>query len=271
MNDTAGTVRLIRGTPIASATWSAGVGGPGVSMANDPSAALYATVYRSNCSSTQTFGSQSPQQRGTPGQARGCFPYALSSIPANFEDISATGTILLATASGTTGNTGNSPVTLPAPFTYLGTPYTTINISMCGFTTFGKPLASAYDQFNDVNPSTTDPNGVLAVFWDRLQRNTTGNLLMQRRSNYTIISWQDFGLYLASSCHLNFQQKLFDDGSIEFHYGAMTPSSFDTSNYTSGSSATAWIETMDGTAALPISVNTAFGILPNTAYRFTPY
>jgi hypothetical protein len=145
---------------------------------------------------------------------------------------------------------------------------------MCGYATFGPALPAACNTTNDQTPQTTAPNGVLAPFWDYLLRNSpSGNLLMQRMSNYTIISWQDFGLSNGSACHVNFQQKLFDDGTIEFHYGAVMSCLTDSSNLflSSGGNATVWLEKPDGTAALPISVHTALGILPNTAYRFTPY
>jgi hypothetical protein len=275
MDDVAGSLSLTKGAPIATISWSAGVGGPGISMNSDLSAALYASgaTGSNNCSSSRTYGSLTPPQRGSPGAPEGCFPYSLSSIPGNFEDISAAGTALLV---GTTYDyTGHTTVTLPAPFTYFGTSYTTMDVSMVGFTVFGSVLTSAYDTTNSTVPSTSAPTGVVAPFWDQIVRNTGGKLLMQRMTPpgglpYTIISWQNFRIYAESTTAVhNFQEKLFDDGSIEFHYGLMDPGTYAPARST-GSSATVWIEKPDGTAALPVSINTANGIQPNSGWRFTP-
>jgi hypothetical protein len=95
---------------------------------------------------------------------------------------------------------------------------------------------------------------------------------MKRMSNYTIISWQDFAIYGQSpNNHLYFQEKLFDTGVIEFHYGVMDPGPFVPPTFTQarGSSATVWIERPDGTGALAASIN-APNVLANTAWRFTP-
>ena len=62
---------------------------------------------------------------------------------------------------------------------------------------------------------------------------------------------------------LNFEVTLFEKGVIEFHYGTMTGTN------ANGNSATRWIDNLDSTAALALSVNQAT-VSPNTAFRFTP-
>jgi hypothetical protein len=67
---------------------------------------------------------------------------------------------------------------------------------------------------------------------------------------------------------LNFEVKLFDDGSVEFHYAGMT-SGFPSTHFADGNSATIWICASDYNSAVPIGWNQAV-IQPHSAYRFTP-
>jgi hypothetical protein len=268
MDDATGTLTLLlQGGAVAGISWSAGLGGEGIAVQSDVSAALYVSgAGSSSCSATSPFGTQSPQQLGTPGSAGGCFAYALSSIPVDHIDLSTVGTTLLSSDSAYSGF-GN--FTLPAPFPYFGTVYNAIGVSMVGFTTLGSPLTAAYDVTNDTFPSTSQPNGVVAAFWDRIVRNTGGRIAMHRMVDHTIIGWHDFRTYAQSSTSLYFQQKLFDNGVIEFHYGVMDPGTY-APDMTTGGSATVWIERPDGTAALPFSINTVGAIQPHSAIRFTP-
>jgi hypothetical protein len=272
MTDGAGTIRLTTaGSPIASLTWSAGQGGVGASVAGDPGPVLNATdpagtlPHPVNCSSTAPFGTQAPQQLGTPGALSQCYPYRLSKILVDYEDTFTTGTEVLGSVSD---YSGVGTVTLPAPFPYFGVPQTTINLSMVGFATFGPPLTAAYDTVNNTGVQTTVPNGVIALFWDQIVRNTSGKITMQRKTNYTIISWDDFRIYASSGSSMHFQLKLFDSGVIEFHYGTMVVGN--KPNETGGSTATTWIETLTGDSALVVNLNKVGGLQPDSAWRFTP-
>jgi len=272
MTDGAGTVRITSaGSPIASLTWSAGQGGVGISVAGDPGPVLLSTdpigtlPHAVNCSSTASFGTQAPQQQGTPGVLSQCYAYRLTKIAPNYENTFTTGTELLGTASD---YNGIGAVTLPAPFTFFGTPYTSINLSMVGFATFGPVLTAAYDTTNNTGVTTTAPNGVLALFWDQIVRNTNGKITMQRMPTYTIISWDDFRIYASTGSAMSFQLKLFDSGVIEYHYGSMLAGN--KPNETSGSTATTWLESPTGDSSLVINLNTIGGLAPNTAWRFTP-
>jgi hypothetical protein len=66
---------------------------------------------------------------------------------------------------------------------------------------------------------------------------------------------------------LNFEVKLFEDGTIEYHYGELRSGT--TTNYGNGNSATVWLERADAGTALTLSANTA-DVKPHTAWRFIP-
>ena len=142
---------------------------------------------------------------------------------------------------------------------------------MVGFLTFEPSLASGDYDPNDIVPAPSSPNAVVAPFWDLLVRNTNGKLLLQQFPDRTVIAWQDFRLY-ATTSSLNFQVHLLPNGVLEFHYGSMTTTSTTQSvlDRLSGKEATAWIEKPDGTLAVPLSVQVAGAIQPNTSFRFTP-
>ncbi len=267
LDDNGGTLSLNRGGPVASITWSTAAGGVGVSAQADASAALYAGggTGGSICSSTAPFGTQNPQQLGTPGGSGACYPYSMSSIPGAFEDVSGTGTIV----SLSSDYTGIAQVNLPAPFTYFGVTYNSFSVTICGIMTMGYTLTAAHDTAQDVLPSPNAPNGTLAIFWDRIVRNTNGEIYVQRRSNYTIVSWQDFRIYAQGGNQVNFQIKLFDNGVIEYHYGNMNPGTY-APDRTRGSAATVWLEKEDGSSALPYSIRQNGGVQPNSGVRFTP-
>ena len=191
----------------------------------------------------------------------------------NFEDIRTTGMELL---PGADAYSAIGTYDLSVPFTYFGQTFTSFNISTVGFISFGPPLTDAYDTNNHTVPGTTPPDGTVAIFWDQIGRGTTiggtdGTIRMERRANYTIISWTGFRIYAWTPSSLNFQIKLFDSGVIEFHYDEMMPGPPNSnSGKETGSSATTWIERPDGSGALPVNINTLGGIQPHTAWRFTP-
>jgi hypothetical protein len=275
MNDTTGRVTLARGvTPVTSLSWEAGKGGLGISVVGDLGPILLSTdgsgtpAHAANCSATVPFGTQSPQQQGTPGSYSKCFGYALSSIPGDFEDLSADGTEVAVSDN----DDGTATIALPAPFTYFGQSFTSVEVSTNGFLAFGAALADAYPN-NPSKPTGGAPMGVLAPYWEDLIAKLDGKVLVARRATYTVISWNDFSSYENATFYdgdsLHFQVKLFDSGVIELHYGAMTPDP-ENIRLASGGGATTWVESLDGTAALVVNLNTAEMIRPNTGYRFNP-
>ncbi len=256
------SVELALGTqPLSTLSWNAPTAGTSVIS---PESAIDSTGAVMSCPRTKTFGTMST---GSPGKANeACFEYEVMSIRGAFEDISATGTVRPTSPSYGT-------IELDVPFTYFGESFEAVHYSStAGFLSFGPPLTTT-STTNKTVPNTSTPRATVAPFWDSLARNTNGNMYVARRSNYTVISWNDYKISSATNSALNFQVKLFDDGVIEFHYADMIPTTSTSSTYVdreSGKSATTWLERPDGSAALPVNINTAGVIQPHSGYRFTP-
>ncbi len=256
-------VRL-EATPLSTLSWDAGT--PGTSIQG--SDMLVATGQTFACPRTQTFGSAG--SIGTPGAANeSCAPYVITTIPGRFTPAPAGSEILGSLSSDDDYGT----VTLPQPFTYFGTPTTNCQLSTNGFISLGAAALSSSTAFNDTTVSTSNPNGVVAIFWDDLVRGTTGKNAMWRESDRTIITWEGFYVYgNASTTAVNVQVHLLDTGVLEFHYGDVSTTSATQSviDRTFGSSATVWLERQDGFIAVPWSIERLNGITPNSGLRFTP-
>ncbi|MBK7857110.1 MAG: lamin tail domain-containing protein [Archangiaceae bacterium] len=283
MADNAGTLALFLGPYRSTVSWNAadgGSGGVGVSVQGDPQNHLVSTdtsttpPHGITCASKTPFGTQSPQQQGSPGTFASCI-MKLSSIPVSYLNIADAGTPLFTSFDSTIANVDISS----APFPYQGAPVTSLSVSTNGFVAL-KPT-TAVGTANKSVPSTTAPTGsVLAIFWDDLDSPDDGpisNVFSKRVAAgedpanpgaHWIIQWHHYTHWLESPVDdLNFQVKLFDTGVIEYHYGSMTSGS--SNNYAAGTSASVWLEAPSGLAALTLGVNKAV-IAPNTAYRFTP-
>ncbi len=231
------------------------------------------------CAATTPFGGQTPAQLGTPGSDPGCgFPYTLQAIPSKFVDISDAGTALLngalaetfAVAINLAPNLGD-----PAPVAF-GAPRPIVSMGGNGYLLWGTFTSST--DFNRSVTSTTANVGSVAVFWDDLDSLLPRSELFWKKfeanedpatpQRHWVFQWRALSFGSSSpSDDLNFEAKLFESGVIEYHYGAMVSGT--TSNYASGTSATAWLENPTGTQALVISVNQP-SIRPFTAYRFVP-
>jgi hypothetical protein len=78
---------------------------------------------------------------------------------------------------------GNAVVTLPFPFTYYGTAYTTISVGVNGAAILSTSCASGceIDYESIPMPSTDPPDRILGVWWDDLVFGTApnSNLTMQ--------------------------------------------------------------------------------------------
>lgn len=252
------------GTALGQLAWDAGT--PGTSIIA-PDALLIATGQTFACMRMTTFGPAGAL--GTPGAVNeSCAPYVITSIPGGFTPAPAGSEILTSISS----DDGNGDGTLPAPFTYFGTPYTAFSLSTNGFITLGAPLTSSY-LTNDTAVSTNQPNGVLAIFWDDLVRDT-GKNAMWRQGDRTIISWENFRMIGTTSANtnINVQMHLLDNGIIEFHYGnlATTVTTQSTIDRVFGNSATVWLERPDGVIAVPWKINQLNAFAPNSGLRFTP-
>ncbi len=263
-------------------------GGTGASVELDPGPFIFpgtSTPRFDSCWATTPFGSQTPSQLGTPGASAGCgFGYVRAAITPNFRDISLTGTVLL---QPTTANVLEQKyeVTLapnsgdPAP-TLFGSARPLVTVSSCGWLTLGttNPTTSGISS-NKTSPNATAPIGTIAPFWDDLEAMANVSVLLWQKvepnvdplapGRHWIFQWSHFSTDLGSSGpdDLNFQLKLFEDGTVEFHYAAMTSGT--TSNYGLGGSATVWLENPTATQALAVSAANTQLPRDNTAWRFS--
>lgn len=225
---------------------------------------------------TTTYGT--PAQQGTPGAAQGrCFPYVLESLPAGgFESLMATGTQIVAAANLTSVQTFQ--LTLPQPVRYFGNASAAVSVCSAGWLSTTGTLNTSVS--NQATPSTAQPVGEIAPFWDSLAADSSqsghGMYWLQRDPDgtpdsgdeVTIVSWEGWRPNMASvvNQYLDFQVKFRGNGDIEFHYGRQVGSD----PLIQGSSATSWLESPAGDAALALNVNsaTAPGIRGGTSFLF---
>ncbi|WP_346992689.1 hypothetical protein [Alteromonas gracilis] len=57
------------------------------------------------------------------------------------------------------------PINLPRPITYLGTEYTTMQVSSNGFVSLGTSSGNTTTPFAEILPSLSEPNNVVAPYW----------------------------------------------------------------------------------------------------------
>lgn len=229
-----------------------------------PAGVLYAPGYTPpSCPRTETYGSLG--MLGTPGRANdgSCGTgYAYSVIPGGFISAPASATLTFSS-----NDQGTASVTLPQPFTYWGTSFTTLGISTNGLIGFPS-LSTSYDS-NLTTASTTAPNGVVAPFWDDLDGDaSSSHIAAWHNGDRYIVSWEHWNPY-SDVADLNFQAHfVYASGVIEFHYGAMSDT--DEPARGTGSSATIWLEKPDGNVVVPFSINTSTSLTPDMGLRFTP-
>ncbi|MDP2271891.1 MAG: lamin tail domain-containing protein [Archangium sp.] len=260
--------------------------GTGASVEIDPGPFVStgaSTPVFGSCWATASFGDQVPTQRGTPGRVPGCgFAYQRQGIPSRFHDIEATGTVLLSSTTNVLDNLSTATLAPlpsdPAPMIF-GVRAPTLTVSSNGWFS-PRTITTVTASNNSANksaPTATEPVGTIAPFWEDLE--ALGNISTIRwqriepnedpltPARHWIIQWSRFTTDIASATpdDLNFQAKLFEDGTIEFHYATMRSGTV--AQLGEGSSATVWIEEPTGTRALIVSANTR-ATRENTAVRF---
>lgn len=277
----AGVLSLSRnGGPLNSSPWLNPT--PGVALVSDfgpyilSSDSVSTAPHAQTCLATAPFGSQAVRQLGTPGTAGSCgFGYSWRRLPGGFFDISTTGTAVV--LSNADESFATAPLTA-APFPFFGAAQMSVRISSNGFLAFD--AAGSNSSFTSKSPSTTDANGVAAIFAGNLiGRNTTSAVYSQRvaanvdpaaPAAHWVVQWTHWTHFSSFGADdLNFQVKLFDDGTLEYHYGLMLSSS--SSQHGSGISSVTWLENPTGTQALVINANSFTpGVQSNTGLRFSP-
>ncbi len=289
--DAAGTVKLLVGTTAyTSSTWATPAV-VGAATVFEPLRAdvLYASSITGGmtCAATTAYGTHG--QKGTPKAANtACVPFIAAKLAAGaFEPL--TGVAGAVTVTLADPNEAITAVPLTTPVKLFGTPASSLWVSSNGWLA-GRAIACASPTncFNGnlaLPTAGTEPYGLIAPFWDDLAATTpaggtAGSVLVLQKDpdgtpnsndEYTIVSWEGFRLATTGmdTSNLNFQAKLFANGNIEFHYGAMTSSA--SAVTPRGSGATTWLELPGGRAAVKVNVNssTSPGIDPNTGLKFT--
>ena len=166
--------------------------------------------------------------------------YEWSETTFDWADISAIGTEL------NLGDDDYSQAALPFLFPFYGQDKSTVRISSNGYLTFG---SAATDYTNDPIPTPSQPNDLIAGFWDDLNPSQGGSIYYYSDSTTGefCVQYQDVPHYPAEGAY-TFQTILKADGSIKYQYHSLN----------GNHSATIGIENADGSEGLEISYNDTF-------------
>ena len=158
----------------------------------------------------------------------------------DFVDISGSGT------SVSLSDDGQQSVDLPFAFPFYGETYDEVAIVSNGFLDFG-PTSTAYS--NSAIPSTADPNGFLAAFWDDLNPTAGGSVYYEDMGDGRfIVQWDGVPPYTGSGT-ATFQAVLYADGRVLYQYDAVSMAT---------TSATVGAESPDGSDGLQVVYNAAY-------------
>ncbi len=145
------------------------------------------------------------------------------------------------------GDDSQTQVTLPFPFPFYGSQYSTVLASTNGYISFGNNATSYGNQFL---PSANQPNAVVAAFWDDLHFRSSGraHTLYDVAQERFILQYSDVQRYSGTGSY-TFQIILYRSGRIVTQYASM-----------SGvlTSATVGIENADGTVGLTAAFNQTY-------------
>ncbi|MEU0596896.1 S8 family serine peptidase [Streptomyces sp. NPDC006393] len=161
------------------------------------------------------------------------------------------------------GDEDAKTISLPFPVKVYGVSYTSTSITTNGLLNFLQPRLGDYA--NVALPSASQPNGVVAPFWDDLvldgkssvQTATTGS----KGSRTFAIVWNKAQLLDGSGDRVTFEAVFSEaTGAVTFQYQSVPDK---------GASATVGIENQAGTDALQYSFNQN-ALTDQSAIRFTP-
>ena len=170
----------------------------------------------------------------------------------NWFDISSVGTQLTLTDDSFVD------VSLPFAFDFFGQSETSVKITSNGYLTFG---TDGTDYSNDAIPSATDPDAIIAPFWDDLNPVRGGDVFYYSdvANNRFIVEYDSVQPY-ADTGSYTFQAILNGDGSIDFQYQTMTGVL---------NSATIGIENHAGDDGVQVAFNNGGYVQNNLAVNFS--
>jgi hypothetical protein len=170
-------------------------------------------------------------------------------------------------------------VPLDFNFTFYGNEYNEIYVTSNGLLGFTYSYDLHEKGTDDGIPGSEQPHNIIAVFWDDLQPNRSGDVYYLSTGSpghrMFIVQWKDIGLYgdyfsgEERRSKLNFEAILYEGSNvIQLLYGPSSRGEDDDSGHL-GSGATIGIENSEGTKGVEISHNSAI-IRPGDIYIFTP-
>ena len=157
--------------------------------------------------------------------------------------------------TGISSDDGSAVINIGFSFSFYGNTYTTIRVSDNGYATFG---IDGSDWSNDPIPDSTDPDNLLAVFWDDLNNNANGTIYYQQFGSAPdrslVIEWLGIAHYGFGGA-VTFEMILYEnDNNIKFQY---KDTIFGNIIADDGASATIGIENASGSEGTEYSYNTA--------------
>ena len=188
---------------------------------------------------------------GSLGTAQSIASFTATTYAGTYPGTSAGATVIWDGAVGTYDD-NQAQVPIGFPFTYDGTTYTTADVCVNGYITFGS--GSAFGFFsNDPMPDVAAPNPVIAGWWDDLVVANNGvtdqvnyNLIGRPGQRRFVVTWSSVSRHLDTAAvysYVNFQIHLVEgNNQIEFRYGTDG-----TSGAASDFSATVGVESHAGT------------------------
>lgn len=137
-------------------------------------------------------------------------------------------------------------------FDYYGNTYTSVIVSTNGFISFSG-LSNSY-RANEQIPNDSDPNNIIAAFWDDLDARTQGTAYYLAGPDKFIVQYEGFQKYYSaasggSSGSYTFQIVLNANGKIQIYYKEMVGAKDE---------ATVGIENEDGTIGLGVVYNSDY-------------
>jgi len=171
-------------------------------------------------------------------------------------DISTTGTMLSQGSSWVqTGvysayDEGYIQVSLPFPFNFYGTVYTSVHIGSNGYVSFQAPTGDTWS--NQTIPNADALNNTMAAFWDDLQVSGSAAIYYGQSGNDFVVQFTNMLLYGSSIPNYTYEYILKPSGEMLFQYQAM---GFNGGTLTS---CTVGIENAAASTGLQIAYNTSY-------------
>jgi subtilisin family serine protease len=118
------------------------------------------------------------------------------------------------------------PINLPRPITYLGTEYTTMQVSSNGYVSLGTSSGNTTTPFAEILPSLSEPNNVVAPYWtdfDLAGGTGTGSLYaVSLTTGHFVVEWENAQLWDQPGTSFNFQLWFdYESGDVSYVYGPM--------------------------------------------------